>query len=411
MYSFYLKSLTILCIVVLSACQTQGREDLPAFVVSQTDFSDLLLTEGTVESENSVPVNCPQGIDGTIVFLVEEGVRVEEGDIVCRLENAALATDHQEILASLEIYKANLQKTLADQAMEKALLEAEMLNNEAQKAISSLSEQQLEFIPENQRRIKELELQQAAIQNSRFEKKFRTMKIIHQTELRRQQMGIQRVEARVKQVEERIASLVLRAPRAGIVIRGVNPVNDRKYVVGDNAYEGYPILMLPEMEKMNVKIQATEAQYKRMKVGDAVEFSFDAQPENKAWGKIIMKAPVGQPINRNSKVKLFDVMTAVDSALSIPTPGMSARCTVILNQLKDTLVIPQIAVFDHDSTKVVYIQKEKGFERRQVTIGLSSPKEAVVVAGIHPGEIVSLMLPDDKNILKTVLSKDSTDTN
>ena len=104
-------------------------------------------------------------------------------------------------------------------------------------------------------------------------------------------------------------------------------------------------------------------------------------------------------------------MTAVDSALSIPTPGMSARCTVILNQLKDTLVIPQIAVFDHDSTKVVYIQKEKGFERRQVTIGLSSPKEAVVVAGIHPGEIVSLMLPDDKNILKTVLSKDSTDTN
>lgn len=393
---------------MLIACQPQGREHLPAFEVSISDFEDYLITEGSVESVSSVSVTCAQGTGGTVVFLVEDGTYVQEGDVVCRLENAAMATDYESVLTNLEMNRANLEKTYADHALEKALLEAQILNNEAEQAITNLNSKQLEFTPENQRRIRELELKQAAIQNSRFSKKLRTMKIIHQTEIRREQMGIQRTESRVKQIEERMLSLTLKAPKAGLALRAVNPMNDRKYVVGDNAWEGLPLIYLPNMEQMKVKILASEGQYKRMKVGDKVEFSFNAQPENKAWGRITMKAPVGRPIERNSKVKVFDVEASVDSSLTIPTPGLSAQCRVILHQLKDTLVIPQIAVFDHDSLKVVYIQKPKGFERRQVITGLSSPKETVITTGLSRGEAVSLILPEEKQIYSTILLKDTT---
>lgn len=390
-------------ILLLASCQQNSDQLLSLHTVERADFEDILVVDGTVESVNSLTVNCPQGVGGTIVYLVEEGTIVNEGDIVCRIEDAGLAIELQDVQTNLEMNRANLEKTYADQAMEKAILEAQIQNNEAEKAITGLSELQLEFSPENQRRIRELELQQVAIQNSRFDKKLRTMQIIQQTEIRRQLMGMQRVEARVKQIEERIASLTLRAPRSGLVLRGINPVSGRKFLEGDNAWEGLAMVQLPDMQQMKVLITAPEGMYKRMKVGDRVEFSFDAQPENKAWGRIAMKAPVGRPIERNSKVKVFDVEASVDSSLLVPTPGMSAQCEVILQEVKDTLVIPQIAVFDLDSSKIVYVKAANGVEMRKVRTAESSPREIVISSGLQQGEVISLSQPADKkknNVIK-----------
>jgi len=398
-----LKNLIYSSLLLLISCQQNEGEFHSLYTVTSTDFEDALVADGTVESVNSLTVNCPQGIGGTIVYIVEDGTFVNEGDVVCRIEDPGLATELQDAQTNLEINRANLEKTYADQAMEKAILEAQIQNNEAEKAITSLSEKQLEFSPENQRRIRELELQQSAIQNSRFDKKLRTMKIIQQTEVRRQLMGLQRVEARVKQIEERIASLTLTAPRSGLALRGMNPISDRKFLVGDNAWEGIPMVLLPDMKQMKVRILAPEGVYKRMKIGDKVEYSFDAQPENKAWGTITMKAPVGRPIERNSKVKVFEVEASVDSSLMVPTPGLSAQCKVVLQQVNDTLVVPQIAVFDRDSAKVVYVTTKNGFEIRKVTTAQSSPREIIITNGLKVGESISLSLPEEKTIVKNKL--------
>ncbi|MDX9747385.1 MAG: efflux RND transporter periplasmic adaptor subunit [Paludibacter sp.] len=391
---------TCILFVTLASCRPTDRNPLPVFTVVSTTFTDELQAEGTVESVNSLTVNCPKGAGGTIVFLVEDGTRVKEGDVVCRIEDPMLGTDYEDLLINLEQNRADLSKTYADHALELAILEAQIQNNEAQKAITGLDSLQLAFTPGNQRRIKELELQQSAIQNSRFEKKLKTLKIIQQSELRKQLRGIERVESRVKGMEERIASLTLRAPRSGLVVRGVNPVSNTKFIVGDNAWEGLPLVILPDMEQMKVKIMAPEGQFKRLKIGDKVEFSFDAQPDNLAWGTITKKSPVGQPIKRRSKVKVFDVEASVDSSRHIPTPGMSAQCRIILQQLSDTLVVPQIALFERDSVKVVYVETAKGYEVREVVAGLSSPSEVVITKGLKAGERISLLLPDDQLILK-----------
>ena len=403
MLAIKLKNLIYISLLLLISCRQNEGEFHSLYTVTTTDFEDALVADGTVESVNSLTVNCPQGIGGTIVYIVEDGTFVNEGDVVCRIEDPGLATELQDTQTNLEINRANLEKTYADQAMEKAILEAQIQNNEAEKAITSLSEKQLEFSPENQRRIRELELQQSAIQNSRFDKKLRTMKIIQQTEIRRQLMGLQRVEARVKQIEERIASLTLTAPRSGLALRGMNPISDRKFLVGDNAWEGIAMVLFPDMKQMKVRILAPEGMYKRMKVGDKVEYSFDAQPENKAWGTITMKAPVGRPIERNSKVKVFEVEASVDSSLMVPTPGLSAQCKVVLQQVNDTLVVPQIAVFDRDSAKVVYVKTKNGFEIRKVTTAQSSPREIIITNGLKAGESISLSLPEEKTIVKNKL--------
>lgn len=108
------------------------------------------------------------------------------------------------------------------------------------------------------------------------------------------------------------------------------------------------------------------------------EITFDAMPGNKAWGKITRKSPIGQPVARGSKVKTFEVEASVDSSLTIPTPGLSARCNVIVKRIKNAVVIPQLAIFDEDSSKVVYVKSKSGYEKRKVTTGASSPSRTVI---------------------------------
>jgi HlyD family secretion protein len=394
-------------VLFLSGCGSGGNQPLPAIPVLSVDYVDDIFVNGTVESVSSRTVTIPRQTGGTIIHLVEEGIYVSEGDVICILEDQGLASEYEDMVDRLEQIQAELEKTRADHALELAMLDAQIKNNEAQRAITSLDSAQLQFTPATQRRIKELELQQAAIQSTRYERRLRTVKIVQQTEIRRLQMAIQMWKNRMRRVEDRIASLVITAPSSGLVIRSVSPITGRKYIVGDNAPEGAPVIELPDMDNVKVKLLATETDYKRMKIGDRVEYSFDAIPGSRAWGSITMKAPVGRPIERRSKVRVFEVEASVDSAQVIPTPGMSAIARIILFQLSDTLVVPQLAIFDIDSLKVVYIRDKKGYEERQVVTGLSSPKEAVITAGLRAGEIVSLIKPAERLITRQTMLTDS----
>jgi multidrug efflux pump subunit AcrA (membrane-fusion protein) len=132
-------------------------------------------------------------------------------------------------------------------------------------------------------------------------------------------------------------------------------------------------------------------------------------PGNAAFGKISIKSPVGQQNDRNSKVKLFDIEASIDSVTKMPEPGFSANCHIIMKQIKDTLIVPQIAVYEEDSMKVVYVKQKNGFEMRQVTTGISSLKETIIASGLNAGEIIALSKPKSSFVRNNVfLPKDTT---
>ena len=86
----------------------------------------------------------------------------------------------------------------------------------------------------------------------------------------------------------------------------------------------------------------------------------------------------------------------------------SAECRVILKQVPDTLLVPQIAVFEQDSMKVVFVQQKKGFELRQIKTGISSTKEIIVSEGLKANERIALTKPPLNLIKWHKLLPDST---
>jgi hypothetical protein len=161
------------------------------------------------------------------------------------------------------------------------------------------------------------------------------------------------------------------------------------------------------MQEMKVIINASEADYKRINLQNSVTYSFDGMPDNKAWGKILKKAPVGKPIKENSKVKYFEIEASVDSAMQLLAPGLSTSCQVAVTQVHDTISIPLIAVFDQDSMKVVYVRQHNVYEMRQVLTGISSLKSTVVIAGLNYNEEIALLAPDNTLIKEKTLLSDS----
>lgn len=372
------------------------------------NFEDGLTVDGFIEPVKSLNLNCPSGIEGKITFIVENGSYVNQGEVLCIIEDNNISTMHDEANTMLMNAEANLNIVKSRHNMQSALLEAQVKSNDAETSIAQLDTIQLKYLSENQRRIKELELQKTEIEKNRFSKKISALQNIQRSELRRIEMEIQRASMRLKMAKEKIEELTIKAPQSGIVIRGNSYFSGQKVIEGDNVWEGMPLINMPDLNVMKVKISASEGNYKRINVNDLVEYSFDAMPENKAWGKISKKAPVGQPISDESKVKFFEIEATVDSFMVIPGPGLSAECRVMLKRVTNAIVIPQVAIFEEDSMKVVYVKTKNGFEERQIETGISSPKEAVITKGLKKNERIALSKPQAAIITQKKLFPDST---
>lgn len=399
----YRPEYTCLLLIPLFSCTSGKYTDIPTYSVSCKDFENAITIDGFIEPVQTVTTTCPMDVDGVIIYLVEDGTFVKAGDTLCIIEFNELQRDYDERLIDMENTKADFNKTKANLDLQYTLLEAQVENNNANTKIAQLDSLQLVYAPPNIRKIKELELEKAAIQKRQIDKKLQSLDIINQSEIRRWELRIQRITNRIQSLKKRLDELVITAPKDGLAIIDRHRITDKKNQIGDPVWNNMPLVSIPELSEMKTKISATETEYKYINLDDSVVYTFDAMPGNKAWGKIKKKSPIGTPYKRDSKMKIFDIEASIDSVLSMPSPGFKANCRVILKEIKDVLAVPQVCVFDEDSIKAVYVQNKKGFEMRQISTGLSSSKEVIITEGLKENEKIALTKPVSSMINKKIL--------
>lgn len=378
------------------------------FTLQTTSFVDQITIEGTVEALNSSTVVCPNRIDGIVLFIIEDGIQVNEGDTVCIVENREIINYYESLVNKVEQSIAQYSKGKADLDMAYALLMAQVESNEAQTAIANLDSLQLQYLPEYQRKIKSLQLEITHVEKQKYQKKLEFLEQINQSELRRLELQIKQDQNQANDIKETLDGMVMLAPRSGMVLRSQLPHTRERIKEGDEIWEGIKVVDIPDMSKVNVKIMATEPQYKRIAENNDVVFMFDAMPGNRAWGKIVKKATMGQPISRNSKIRHFEITASIDSFIALPEIGVSAQCNIISTNIPDTIVVPQLAIFDEDSSKVVYVKMSRNsFEKRQVVLGNYSPRSAIIAVGLQGNETVSFVKPKVSKVISTINLPDS----
>lgn len=369
--------------------------------VERKDYVDNIEVSGAITPRKTVQITCPRiwSNNITIAYLIEEGVVVKKGDTVCILEASDIKIRYENEVDEVAVERTGLIKLKADLALKKLLLQSQLQSNEVQTSIVNLDSMQLQFSTESQRRITELELQKAEVINNKLINKLAFQERINGSDLKKKGLEIKKKENSVNMAREQLNKLTLTSMQDGMVVYSINRVTREIVKEGDRIFGSLPIVEIPEYEQFDVELNVSERYYKRIEKGQHVKVLIDAKPGAEFIGKVERKSPVGKPISRGSKVKFFNIIISLDGTGHDLQSGLSALCRISINSVADTVVVPIACVFEGDSTKVVYVSKNRKFHEREVELGLGNNKETIIEVGLNSDEVIALIKPPDKLIV------------
>ncbi len=393
--------------------------DKPALGVCdlvRSDFIDRIDLAGSIQAVNTVNIMAPMNFYGlmAVSWVIPEGSVVEQGDTLCILDCNGIQQMLDQEKKSLESLQADLKKAEADNNLKMALLDARVKENKAGMAISQLDSVQIRFAPRVRQQIMQLELEKARVEEKKLQKKYEAEKRISEAGIRQIRSQIAQAENKMKMMEDQVGSMTIKAPKSGIV---TEPDSHGSMMVmfGDgNVMEmgGYPkvgkeifpemaLMALPDMSEMQISVQVQEVDFKRIEKGQKVNITVDAVSGLRTTGSVKRKSLTAKTTYiGESKLNLYEVIVGVDSCHSLMPPGLSAQCSISINEVRDTIVVPSMAVFDRDSTKIVYVASGDRYQPVTVETGLSNSSKTIITNGLTGNETICLVEPPRNLILK-----------
>jgi len=397
-HRFKLISISILALSF--SCSTNTEFDsIITSRLEKKDYLDVVTVSGIIEAVATHSYVCP-GIytDVTILYLIPEGSHVTIGDTLCRMEALEVENQYTNSVHQLEKVKAEYNKSAANLDLQYLLLDAQVKNIKASTEIIRLDSTQMQFTSPLSREIISLQLQKAEIEKVIIVKKLEFLKRINDSEMEKMKLRISQQENQVARFKAQLNQLILISDVKGIVLYDRLWTTNTKVREGDVVWIGMPLLQIPDLTQMQVKLSVCETDYKRLAIDQDIEVIVDAFPEIHLSGRVKYKAPVGKPVKNNSEVKAFEVTASLDSSSINLQPGLGVTCDVTVNTIMDAIVVPLVSLFDEDSIKLVYISDKSGFIKQEVKISEYNNKEAIITAGLAGNEVIALLKPPESLI-------------
>ena len=148
---------------------------------------------------------------------------------------------------------------------------------------------------------------------------------------------------------------------------------------GDQVNPGMFAFRIDDLSKLLVDVEVSEVDINQVKVGQEVVMTFDAILAKEYHGKVTEVSPVG---NETQGVVSFKVTLELLDADKDIKPGMTSAVNIVINQLEETLLIPNRAVRVVDGARAVYVLKNDGsIQKVNITLGASSDTLSQVIEG------------------------------
>ena len=261
--------------------------------VEKADVSQTVSANGTINPVTLVSVGTQ--VSGTVRKLyVDFNSKVEKGQILLELDDALLAAQQKQSLASVQSANALLELATANEARMRSLFAQEYV-----------SRQELDTAVQAKKSAEaQLQLTQATVEKDRAN----------------------------------LAYSVIRSPVSGVVV-------DRSVDVGQTVAASLqtPTLfkIAQNLSMMQIDANFAEADIGNIRVGQTVRFTVDAFPNRNFKGvvKLIRLNPTTQ-----QNVVTYDVVINVDNPEQILLPGMTAYVSIAVAERKAVLLVPNAAL-------------------------------------------------------------------
>ena len=353
-------------VAVLGWRMTRGRtvEVQTALVREQgTSGADrtVLNASGYVVARRAATVSSK--VTGKVVeVLIEEGMRVKEGQVLARL-------DDSNAKAALDVAQAQLDSAKA------AVGETE----------AQLKQAELDF-----QRTRELADEHIASQSD-LDGAEANAKML-QARLVRQKNDITVAQRQLEVARQQLDDLTIRAPFDGIITtKDAQPGEMISPVSAGGGFTRTGIGTIVDMKSLEIEIDVNESYINRVEPDQPVVATLDAYPDWKIPCKVIAIIPTADRAKSTVKVRVgfdrLDPRILPEMSVKVAFRDTGAPTAVRM------ALVPKDAVSSRDGHDVVFVVKNDRVERRAVTIGLAHGDDVELSAGVSVGEKVVVKPP------------------
>jgi HlyD family secretion protein len=307
-------------------------------------------------------------ITGRVIeVLVDEGMAVEAGQVLARLDDS----DARKRLAAAQAEEGVAEAALRDLEVRLANARRELRRQQSleRDGVSSVQ----------------------ALDTARTE----AGSLAAQLEVARQQVASARAQVAV--FRQDMENYTVRAPFGGIAVsKDAQPGEMVSPVSAGGGFTRTGISTIVDMESLEIEVDVNEANIAKVVAGQRVDATLDAYSDWHIPAKVRTVIPTADRQKATVKVRIsFDRLDprilpdmGVKVAFLGDEPGQPHRAA-------RAVLVPAAAVRRDGGVAVVYLLAGDRAERRAVTLGASHDGEVEVLGGIRPGEVVIVDGPAD----------------
>jgi RND family efflux transporter MFP subunit len=297
--------------------------------------------------------------------LIEEGMKVKEGQVLARLDDTNIKTGLDVAQAQLESAQVSLEETRA--LLKQAQNEFARITELAKQNISSPSD-----------------LDKAESDATSLKAR-----------LARQERDVTVAQMELAQWRQQMEDMVIRAPFDGVITtKDAQPGEMISPVSAGGGFTRTGIGTVVDMQSLEIEIDVNESYINRVEPAQAVEATLDAYPDWKIPCKVIAIIPTAD--RQKSTVKVRVGFDKLDPRI---LPEMSVKVAFRDSGGADTprrsMIVPKDALQHQNDQDVVFVVQNDHAERRAVTVSGTQDNDALLSAGVSDGERVIVDSPPD----------------
>ena len=354
------------CMLFAGCAQKEEAQDVPTAgvavqvrTVATDNISSDSVVSGQVALENETAVYIMTGALCTEV-LVEEGMEVKAGDVICRLDmSTTRENDHSGNTSYLSMDSSyNDQKALLDRQV--ALYEKTYYDTIALYNIGAASQ---------------MEVQSAELQ-------YLSTKVQRDSTLAQLAANMQNYQSNYLQMELAMQSVSM----SGEVIAPTDGVISSLVAVeGEMLSSSYPVAVIAGAEQAKIAVSVSESVVPKLKVGDFATVTVSSLG-------LTFDAPI-YSIDRvpNLQTKLFGVVLTVPADVEALRSGTFADVAFHVATANNAVVVPTEAILTANAEQFVFVVEDGSAVKTVIKTGLAGNGMTEVTEGLSAGvEIVTL---------------------
>ncbi|HET7580104.1 MAG TPA: efflux RND transporter periplasmic adaptor subunit [Bacillales bacterium] len=301
---------------------------------------------------------------GDVALLVQEGDKVDKGDILFRYEGASINTQ----LDSLALQKERINMQIDHNNSRIGDLEERIDDVEEQ-----ITEAEDQDAPESI--INQLENQKDQLQAQKEEMAF-------QNDLN--ELELEKVNGQIDQAEQQLSGLVVKSEMAGIV----------RSVSEEALNTGSPLVTVVSTEPYEIHGTLSEYDAVRVKKGQTAVVRAKALSGKKWTGKVmeIGTLPVQQQATGSGQqsVTAYPFTITVREKTKALRPGFHVTAEITIDQHENVPIVPFNAMLSKGDRTFVFVVENGKLDRRAIETGLTNADYKEVTKGLKIGDRIVL---------------------